>query len=329
MNKEEKNKCALIFDFEFKNADKFSKGIEDSLNKEVVLFKYVSNNCGKIKRYFLFAIKPFQFLFKIKKYSLVICWQQFYGLFLLFFTRILRIRKNIVILNFIYIDKKGFLKNIFYKFVSFCVHSNNLKKIFVNSSAEPEKYSRIFNISISKFYYQKIDFNINDYPKLEIQKGKYFLSAGRSNRDYDFLVDVFKGINEELYIVCDTYSPKTELPSNIHILRNCFNNDYYELLSKCFASIISLGDSDSSSGQLAIFDSTEYCKPTIITKNKGAEDYLTSNCVVIEKKSESLKNAINSLKRDDYYLSKTIKTNYNESAIYNYALNLGMQVKNN
>ncbi len=327
MRKADKKKCALIFDCEFKNSDRFANGIKDSLNMEVVWFNYVANNCGKIKRYALYMLKPFQFLFKMKKYSLIICWQQFYGIFLLFFTRIFHLKKDIAILNFIYIDKRGILGNVFYKFISFCIKSRNLKKIFVNSSAESQKYSELFNIPIDKFYYQRINFNINDYPKLVVKKGKYFVSAGRSNRDYDFLVNTFKSLDDELYIVCDTYKPKTELTKNIHILKDCFNDSYFKLLSECFASIISLGDSDSSSGQLAIFDSAQYSKPIIVTKNKGIEDYLVPNCILIDKNIDSLKSAIKSLKDEKFYSDKTVKNDYNNEAIYFFALNIGTNIK--
>ena len=326
MSEKEKRKIAVLFDCDLPNIKSFCNGLHDALKMEVNYFKYIANDCSKLKRYFLYFLKPLSFLPKIKSYKLIIAWQQFYGIMLLFFTRVLKIKKDIVLMNFIYIEKKTLLKNIYYKFVKFCISSKNCVKILVNSSFEPKDYSKLFKLDSSKFYYKKINFEINAYPSLKIEKGNYFVSAGRSNRDYDFLCNSFKKIQKDLYIISDTYKPSEKLPNNIRILSNCFGDEYFEIVSKCFACIVSLGDSHSSSGQLAIFDASHYNKPVIITDNFAIQDYLNSNCIVIKKDFESLKEAISSLDNDIYYCMKSVMADSNKNKTYQYAYDVGKEL---
>ena len=301
-------KNVILVDFKVNENWNFIKGIKESTNLDWGVVEKVSNYSQKNKllnfkrylAYFMFSLKNF---FKRKKFNIIIAWQQFYGICLCWLLSIFKVKNGpkIAILTFIYKPKDGFKGKLYFKFVNRALSYKNILNVFVLSKYELEQYSNYFPIIKNKLVFVKLGID-NEYPGLQIKKGEYFISSGRSNRDYDFLVNCFKKINKKLIIVSDKYKNENITP-NIKIEDSCFGKDYYFLLANSFATIISLTDIPISSGQLVVLDSFLLKKPVIATSNKGINDYVQNGLdgFIIEKKEESLLNAINELYDEQKY----------------------------
>lgn len=191
---------------------------------------------------------------------------------------------------------------MFKAFIQKAFKYKGLESVIVLSSYEAEYYSRLLSVPKKLFSFCHMGLNL-DITKITISKGDYFVSAGRSNRDYKFLISCFEKLPFlKLIIVCDTLSVK-KLPENISILTKCFGNDYHQLISNSFSVIISLDDNPISSGQLVALEAINLHKPIIVTKNPGIEDYVKNgiNGLVINKDFDSLNKAINRLENPEEY----------------------------
>lgn len=302
----EENINALLIDFDASPDWKFFDGLNHSAKNWIIEKKESNwsqkkkiNNFKRYYTYFVFSISKF---FQIKKYKKIVAWQQFYGLFLCFFIKILRKKSDvqIILLTFIYKEKKGIIGKLYKFFIKTSLKCKNLKKVVVLSKYEIDYYAKKLGIPKDKFEFLKI--GISKMPKFKIVKGDYFLSVGRSNRDYDFLVNSFRNSAYKLIILSDTYK-NNDLPKNIIINDNCFDDDFEKLLAQSFAIVISLNDEPISSGQLVVNYAYVYHKPVIVTNNPGIIDYVDDkvNGYVIEKKEKELFDAINQLKNEDTY----------------------------
>lgn len=262
---------------------------------------------SNIKRYFAYFSTALKLFNSRRKYERIIAWQQFFGIILCWLLKIFHSKSNvkITILTFIYKEKKGFFGKLYKRFVKKALTSKQLEYVIVLSSSEIDYYSNIFDIKKDLFRF--IPIGIDKKPKYEIDDEGYFLSAGRSNRDYQFLINAFKEIpKSKLVIICDNLNCK-QVPSNVIILNNCFGNEYEKYISKCHCMIISLCNEPVSSGQLVANNAMVYNKPIIATINSGITDYVIDkeNGLIIEKNVNDLQNAI-------AYLSDS--NNYNKIA---------------
>jgi glycosyltransferase involved in cell wall biosynthesis len=233
-----------------------------------------SNFLLQTKRYFVYFFFSFNRFLKRKKYENIVAWQQFYGIFICYFLWLFRSKAklNVFILTFIYKEKKGLIGRLYKRFILHAISCRQLMKIGVLSSYEINYYHEKLGISKDKFFFHNIGFD--EQRQFPITKSDYFLAPGRSNRDYDFLVSVFKKLpNEKLYIVSDCYKNK-KLPINVKILNSCFGTDYEKMLASCFAVLIPLGNNPISSGQLVANKAMLYKKPIIATNNPGIVDYV-------------------------------------------------------
>jgi glycosyltransferase involved in cell wall biosynthesis len=207
---------------------------------------------------------------------------------------------NISIMTFIYIEKKGLVGKLYKHFINKALYCHSLKYIFVLSTNEISKYETIFPQIKGKIIFHKM--GISNETVFPAKKGNYYLSAGRSNRDYDFLLKCFEENRLPLIILSDTFKPK-DLPSNIKIIDNCFGTDFEKMVSECFCFLISLKDVPVSSGQLATLTALKYHKPVIACKNPGINDYISNdvNGFLINKDYSELMNCINKLQDNNVY----------------------------
>lgn len=318
------NKNAILVDFEAPADWAFKTELESCSEKEWCIEKHISNrNHGsllqKLIRYFKYFIFPFKIFLKRKEYENIIAWQQFYGVIFAFYCRLFRVKKapDIVIMTFIYKAKKSILGKIYFCFVSYALHSKHIKYIVVYSGNEKEYYSKIFKLPSDKFIVATlgVEDQLKDFKEC-IQKGDYYLSAGRSNRDYNFLVNNWDS-SKKLKIITDSFSCNEE---HIELLDNCYGDCYLKQLAQCFAVVIILEDKNVSSGQLVILNAMMLGKPVIITTNNSVSDYITDhkNGFIINKDKNALETAIKELENADVYefISKNARETFeNEYSI--------------
>lgn len=303
----------ILIDYDAPDDWEFLKAIEKTTGNKWRVYKAISNkNHGgvwqKLIRYSKYFLAPIKIIRKYKDYNKVLAWQQFYGLILAFYFRIFNIKNTpeIIVMTFIYNPKKSIVGKVYDKFMKYIVTSEYIKYFVVFSESERKQYADYFNVSESKFVFKTLGYE-DMTQKIPIRLPEnYYLAAGRSNRDYDFLIKVWNRREENLEIICDTLSLKSA--PNIKVLTNCHEKEFFEKLAKCKAVIIPLNNIHISSGQLVIIQAMMYGKPVIVTQNDTVKDYIDTGKtgLIIEKTEKALDDAISSLKNDTYYKQLSI-----------------------
>lgn len=306
--KDKKN--VVLVDYACPNKWDFIKGLSESTNEEWHVRKLVSNmnHSGKVQnliRYFKYFWLPLGVFFQRNKYKRVVSWQQFFGLILGFYCHLFHVKNapDIYIMTFIYNRKISNFGKLYEKFIKYCITSKAVKKIIVFSRTEPEYYSEIFNVDKSLF--SSTDLGIEDLlQRYSVMDNGRFLSAGRSNRDYEFLLKNWNK-KRKLDIVCDSLAAENQ--NNISIFTSVHNDAFFKMLASCHAVVIGLKDENISSGQLVILQAMMMKKAVICTKNTTVLDYIDSGIdgVVINKSTNELEDAIKFV--DENYSNLTLR----------------------
>lgn len=306
----------LLIDSDYDEASEFINGLKETTKKEWEVGLFVNNKVYGIRRYIKFFWVALKVLINKKKYSgkTILCWQQFYGIAIAFFCRLFHLKKDftLVVMTFIFKEKKGKLGRIFFEFVKYSITSKYVDKIILTTRSEAEMYSKLFNIPVSRFAFSKcgaIEYNPDDFYDEKLVNDDYLFSTGRSNRDYNFLIDSLKGTEYNLVIACDNIPKASE--KNIEIRDDIFGHDMLRYMRNAKAVIISLDNDKIAAGQLVLLHAMNMGVPVIVTKSKGVtDDYVLNgyNGLIIEKKSESLLNALD-LIYSDVELYEIIKKN--------------------
>lgn len=296
-------KNIILIDFVPDKKWNFIEGLEEGSGEKWEVEMHDNNHFGtafsNIKRYLGYLFSSFKLFIRRNSYKRVLAWQQFYGIFLSFFCAFFNVKKapEITIMTFIYKPKGGFAGKIYKAFIQKALDCRFLKRIIVFSSNEVDLYSSLFNAKEGLFVFEKLGFeNIEKEVKIE----DYYISAGRSNRDYEFLIRNWPS-DRKLKIVCDVLN--VEHSNNIEIYRNCYDDEFYELLAKSRAAVISLDNEGISSGQLVVIQSMMFSKPVICTYNQGISDYIDDgeNGILIEKSKDKLIQALCDLEKEEVY----------------------------
>lgn len=245
-----------------------------------------------VLRYLIYIFYPVTIFVNRKKYNFIICWQQFFGLFYSFYCNLFKVKKQntVIVLNFTYKDKKGLIGKIYKKVMSLCLKNSYIDYIHVLSKQYAERISKEFNLSMKKFII--IPFGLDDdyekYKNINCEYKNFSLSLGRSNRDYDFLIECWKKLPKEnkLVIICDEYKKPKDLYHNIIIRNDIVGDTALKYVSNCKTMILPIKDGTIPSGDTVLLRAMSYCKPVIITKPSTlAEMYIkhNENGFVIEK----------------------------------------------
>ena len=219
--------------------------------------------------YFLF---PLQIVAQRHDYDKIIGWQQFYALNYAFFCRLFALKKvnDVTVMTFIYRKKEGLVGKLYHWYMNYIVTSKYIDRFICFAKEECEYYSNVFNVAKEKFIFVPLGCKM---AKADIKDDRTVFSAGRSNRDYDFLIDLMKTFQTRVIIACDSYRRK-DIPSNIEILNDCYGQDMVGLMAKSHCVVVPLQDLKVSSGQLVVLQAMSLGKPVICTKSDGIKDYV-------------------------------------------------------
>jgi glycosyltransferase involved in cell wall biosynthesis len=101
------------------------------------------------------------------------------------------------------------------------------------------------------------------------------LSAGRTLRDYDMLIEVSRHLDAPLTIVCgDQDLRDTELPPGVTVHRELARTRYLELLRTCAVVLLPLRPTQRATGQVVLLEAMAYGKPVVTTRSPGTQDYI-------------------------------------------------------
>ena len=152
----------------------------------------------------------------------------------------------------------------------------------------------------------------------------YAVSAGRSGRDYDLLVQCFSQLGYPLHIICDSVIAIEDqtLPKNIKILRHCYGSNYFNELAGARVVVIPVAADDISAGQMVLIQAMALQKPIIITDTNTTSHYVEKGktAVLVEKRNkEQMIKAVKELWANDM-LAKELAKNAMHSFEKNYSM---------
>lgn len=304
----------ILIDFEPSSHWNFKELLEKSTGESWEVKKEVSNiiQGGRIqtlKRYLKYFSFPFSVFSERKRYKKVLAWQQFFGILFAFYYRLFHVSEGpkLYVMTFIYKEKNGFIGKIYRWFIRYSLGAKCLKKIFVFSPSECEYYSKILNVDRSLFI--SIDLGVEDYCKdysYELNSEKYYLSVGRSNRDYRYLIDNWNGSYGRLKIITDLLIDTDK--ETISIIKNCYDQDYYDILKGCYALIVPLEDINISSGELVTIQANMFGKPVIASYNNTLRNYIEDGVNGYMCDKEQFEKYMDILENEDAYKKMCLKS---------------------
>lgn len=317
-------KNIALFDSTIEEARDFIAGLEKSTCVEWEAKVFRANQGRKNKlydliRYIKYFLFPLVVFLDRKKYNCIIGWQAFYGLLFAFYCRLFHVKKvnRLVIKNFIYKPKKGWIGKIYFSFMKYIVKSEYVDLFICSSYNYCDYCATTFNESRARFVF--LTFGVEDFTKaVETDKpatNDYILALGRSNRDWDFLIRSLSNTEYQVKIVCDELHRK-ELPENIKIFNNVWQNESYEFIRNCKLMVIPILDGGIVAGETVLIQALSFSKPVIITSPSClADDYITNGetGVIIQKNEEELRAAIKQLLAEDMLYEKIA---HNSRALY-------------
>lgn len=318
----------------------FQKGIEKETGETWEVKRCCINEYAGVKkytRYVKYIFYPFYLIAVRNQYEIIISWEQFFGLIMAFYMRILHVRKcpPIDVMTFIYRPKKGFLGRIYYLFVRSAVRSTYIRNIYVFGSSEIESYMRLFDLDRDKFVSEILgiaDLEPRIHGIKSVRTEKFCLSAGRSNRDYKFLRSAWEGKKTPLCIVCDV--EKSKDTAYIRYEKDCHGDTYLRLLADAWLVIVPLCSRDFSSGQLVVLQAAMLGKPVIVTENDTLREYVDNERTgfVIRKERETLWNVIKQLEDAELYsqICRNARRKYEECfSLYKLGCRVGRRLQEN
>jgi len=236
-------------------------------------------------RHFSYLILAIKGLLIENEYDNIIFWQQFIALYWSLLSRLKRGTKvGTFLLPLIYKSRKGIIGKIYRLFFSFSLSNSALVGAICHSSEELKHYpkifprckNKIFFVPYGKSYKTK---NKNIPVSVEIP---YFFSGGTSNRDYSTLIAAATKIKYNFVVAC---TPKDiagmDIPDNVRVFFDAYDEKFDLLINSSCAVILTLENTDISSGQLVFLEAIEIGKPIVATRAAGILDYVDETCAFL------------------------------------------------
>lgn len=270
----------VLVDYDEDDSWKFIKALDSESSSEWVLKKKVTNRLhGSLVKNFMrviwYFIFPLTIVLRRKSYGKIVGWQQFYGLNFAFFCRLFHLSKvnDLTVMTFIYKRKSGFAGRVYHRYMKYIVTSRYIDRFICFSKEECGDYASMFGVDANRFVF--VPLGIAPVEAAKIVDDGYLFATGRSNRNYDFIVEALAGTDFRLKIACDSYL-RRNIPDNIEVLHDCYGAKTVELMSRCHCVLIPLEDLKMSSGHLVALQAMSLGKPVICTESDGIKDYIVN-----------------------------------------------------
>lgn len=334
----------ILADCEPEELVDLKKGLDQTLDTDFIICSRIANashtRIYNLYRYLVYFLYPIIFFINRNKFHYIICWQQFFALFFCFFCRLFNVKNvNIVVAcNYTY-KPKTFFKKFYYSFFKKNSECEYMSVIHVLSDNYAKKCSSNFDIKENKFIV--VPFGLPDtfhqWSLSKVEYVNYSFAIGRSNRDFDFLVNAWKCLpdSELLVIASDTYKPKTTLPSNIIHRTDIVGEAQFPYIFNCKAMFIPIDDGSICSGDTVLLKAMSYSKPVVVTSPSTlGEMYIDDNVngLLVEKNIDEFARRVLALFMDSKKMldiGVNARRNYEiRYSRYQMGVKLGEQIKN-
>ncbi len=115
-----------------------------------------------------------------------------------------------------------------------------------------------------------------------LQDRGYIFCGGRTNRDFDSVLDAVGSLNARtILVVGEDTRFHTEVPDCVTVHRNIPDREFQSLIEQARIVVIALERPDISSGQVVLMQAMRCGKPTVISATAGIEDYVTDGSDVL------------------------------------------------
>lgn len=235
-------------------------------------FTYVSNYLSE------FYIPVTAFFYR-NRYDVIISWQMRIGICYGILNRIFHSRKHPVhIIQDFHIDltETRWLYRMQIALLKMAIPGIDY---FCCTSTEEERiYSKLFKIPRERIIFLPLAESSAsfDNPVYSIQD--YIFSYGKSDRDFDTLIQSVANLNIKTYILSSKYVPKCPFPENIRILRNYVSDqEMIKWIGSSRIVVIPLKDYRIAAGQISMLETMAIGRPLIITDNMATREYATND----------------------------------------------------
>ena len=226
---------------------------------------------SEINRYVKYFSIAFKYFVYRKRYGDILCWQQFYALIIGFYCNIFKVKKTnrIIAVNYTYKEKKRFGR-LYQWFMKMCLNGGYVDYLHVPSYEYANTISKEFGFSQDRIIVAP--FGIDDTyekfrnlePPEDYEKNGYMVAIGRSNRDFNFLINAWDGLTYPLVIISDTFKGKTDNPK-VSIRRDISGVTQYQWLINCKAIIIPIDDGSICFGDTVLLTGMSFKKIVLVT----------------------------------------------------------------
>lgn len=307
----------ILSDREARACETFRRGLEEGSGEKWEVWACVSNK-GRSRgynviRYFKYLFFPLLAYLRRRRYGTVFAWQSFYAVGFAFYARLLggRVENRVVGRNLVYRAKKGLLGRIYRKWVRFATGGRLREEYLVSAVAYREVLSAGTGIDRERLTF--IPFGKEDFTEMpeagaerkenrDWEAGSYLLALGRSNRDYDWLVESVVGTGRRVHIVSDEYRPKGALPENVRVSGHLSGLEVLPYLRDSLALVFPIQDGTTTAGETVLMLGYMFSKPAVVTgPSLLAEDYVEDGRtgLVIPKTGKALRGALERLEREE------------------------------
>lgn len=260
-------------------------------------------------RYADYFFLPLRCLSVRKKYDIILGWQQFHAIIMAFYCRLFRLKKHglLVAVNFTYKRKPGLAGSVYQRFMRYSCNNVYLDYLHVPSYNYVERMHAELGIPREKFIVTGfgIDDIKNRYENAHTGLPDYCLSIGRSNRDFDWLVDVWRQDclkDKRLVILSDVWSPSKPLPGNVTWRNDVIGQPQYAYFNDARLCITPIADGNICSGDTVLLTGMMFGKPVAVTSPSTlSEMYVRDNVngICLTKNTAEAAKAISALLDDE------------------------------
>lgn len=300
-------KNIILADCEYEEIVDFVRGLKKETNDDYVCECKELTNHGwynNLYRYLMYFIFPMKFFLCRSQYNYILGWQQFFVLLFAGYCRLFHVKKEnkVIAMNFTYKKKNGVVGCIYDAFMMFCVKNSYLDYIHVLSYNYASYCTKELKIPREKIIVTPFGLpdTYEQWKNSKVSYKNFWFSIGRSNRDFQFLVDAWRKmpLNELLIIASDTFTPKGVLPDNVIHRTDISGDDQFPYIANCKGMIIPIKDGNVCSGDTVLLKAMSYKKAVVVTKPSTlAEMYIDDNIngILVEKNEDDFCKKIKAL----------------------------------